>query len=132
MPPSTRPSTGPTADVTRTSDRSPPVVETVTGASIGTSAESEKLVVSRHAFKNALPPVLTLAGLQLGGLLGGSIILERIMGLPGLGVWALDAIQLKDYPIVMIVALYSAATLMVISLLIDVSYGMIDPRIRYS
>ena len=93
---------------------------------------SENTITMRHAFKNALPPVLTLAGLQLGGLLGGSIILERIMGLPGLGVWALDAIQLKDYPIVMIVALYSAATLMVISLLIDVSYGMIDPRIRYS
>jgi len=93
---------------------------------------SENTITMRHAFKNALPPVLTLAGLQLGGLLGGSIILERVMGLPGLGVWALDAIQLKDYPIVMIVALYSAATLMVISLLIDISYGMIDPRIRYS
>jgi glutathione transport system permease protein len=93
---------------------------------------SENAITMRHAFKNALPPVLTLAGLQLGGLLGGSIILERVMGLPGLGVWALDAIQLKDYPIVMIVALYSAATLMVISLLIDISYGMIDPRIRYS
>jgi peptide/nickel transport system permease protein len=93
---------------------------------------SENAITFKHAFKNALPPVLTLAGLQLGGLLGGAIILERVMGLPGLGSWALDAIQLKDYPIVMIVALYSAATLMVISLLIDLSYGLIDPRIRYS
>jgi peptide/nickel transport system permease protein len=93
---------------------------------------SENVITFRHAFKNALPPVLTLAGLQLGGLLGGSIILERVMGLPGLGVWALDAIQLKDYPVVMIVALYSATVLMVISLIIDISYGFIDPRIRYS
>ena len=92
---------------------------------------SESLVTMRHAFRNALPPVLTLAGLQLGGLLGGSIILERVMGLPGLGSWALDAIQLKDYPVVMIVALYSAFSLMVISLIIDLSYGLIDPRIRY-
>ncbi len=93
---------------------------------------SENTITMRHAFRNALPPVLTLTGLQLGGLLGGSIILERVMGLPGLGVWALDAIQLKDYPIVMIVAMYSALMLMVISLLIDISYGIIDPRIRYS
>jgi peptide/nickel transport system permease protein len=91
----------------------------------------ESAVTMRHAFRNALPPVLTLAGLQLGGLLGGSIILERVMGLPGLGTWALDAIQLKDYPVVMIVAVYSALNLMVISLLIDLSYGLIDPRIRY-
>jgi ABC-type dipeptide/oligopeptide/nickel transport system permease component len=53
------------------------------------------------------------------------------MGLPGLGSWALDAIQLKDYPIVMIVGLYTAMNLMVISLIIDLSYGLIDPRIRY-
>jgi len=91
----------------------------------------ESVITMRHAFRNALPPVLTLAGLQLGGLLGGSIILERVMGLPGLGTWALDAIQLKDYPVVMIVAVYSALNLMVISLIIDLSYGFFDPRIRY-
>jgi peptide/nickel transport system permease protein len=92
---------------------------------------SERLVTMRHAFRNALPPILTLAGLQLGGLLGGSIVLERVMGLPGLGSWALDAIQIKDYPVVMIVGVYSALNLMVISLVIDLSYGLIDPRIRY-
>jgi len=92
---------------------------------------AERVVTIRHAFRNALPPVLTLAGLQLGALLGGSIILERVMGLPGLGSWALDAIQLKDYPVVMIVAVYTALNLMVISLMIDLSYGLIDPRIRF-
>jgi peptide/nickel transport system permease protein len=92
---------------------------------------AERAVTIRHAFRNALPPVMTLAGLQLGALLGGSIILERVMGLPGLGSWALDAIQLHDYPVVMIVAIYSALNLMVISLVIDVSYGWLDPRIRF-
>ncbi len=93
---------------------------------------SENSVTLKHAFKNALPPVLTLAGLQLGGLLGGSIILEQVMGLPGLGAWTLEAIQLKDYPIVMIVAMFSASMLMLISLVIDISYAWLDPRVRYS
>lgn len=90
----------------------------------------ERVVTMRHAFRNALPPVLTLAGLQLGGLLSGSIILERVMGLPGLGVWTLDAIGNKDIPVVMIVSLYSAMVLMTINLVIDLAYGLIDPRIR--
>lgn len=93
---------------------------------------SESTVTFRHALKNALPPVLTLAGLQLGGLLGGSIILEQVMALPGLGQWALQALQLKDAPVVMIVAMYSALMLMMISLVIDLSYSWLDPRVRYS
>ncbi len=92
----------------------------------------ENVVIMRHAFRNALPPVLTLAGLQLGGLLSGSIILERVMGLPGLGVWTLDAIGNKDTPVVMIVSLYTAVVLMTINLAIDIAYGLIDPRIRFS
>ncbi len=92
----------------------------------------ERVIIMRHAFRNALPPVLTLAGLQLGGLLSGSIILERVMGLPGLGVWTLDAIGNKDTPVVMIVSLYSAVVLMTINLVIDLTYGLLDPRIRYS
>ena len=86
----------------------------------------------RHALRNALPPVITLAGLQLGGLLSGSIILEFVMGLPGLGVWTVDAIENKDTPVVMIVSMYSAVVLMTINLVIDLSYGLIDPRIRLS
>ena len=90
----------------------------------------ERVITIRHAFRNALPPVLTLAGLQLGGLLSGSIILERVMGLPGLGVWTLDAIQNKDIPVVMLVSMYTAMVLMTINLVIDLSYALIDPRIR--
>ena len=90
----------------------------------------ERVVTLRHAFRNALPPVLTLAGLQLGGLLSGSIILERVMGLPGLGVWTLDAIQNKDIPVVMLVSTYTAIVVMSINLVIDLTYALIDPRIR--
>jgi len=90
----------------------------------------ERVITMRHAFRNALPPVITLAGLQLGGLLSGSIILEFVMGLPGLGVWTVDAIDNKDTPVVMIVSMYSALVLMTINLVIDFSYGLIDPRIR--
>ena len=93
---------------------------------------ADRSVTFRHGFRNALPPILTLAGLQLGGLLGGSIIVEQVMGLPGLGTWALSAIQFKDYPVVMAVSLYTASVLMIISLVIDLTYALVDPRIRYS
>jgi len=93
---------------------------------------NDRDVAIRHALRNALPPILTLAGLQLGGLLGGSVILESVMSLPGLGTWFLNAIQFKDYPVVMIVALYSAAVLMSISLAVDLAYSVVDPRIRYN
>lgn len=93
---------------------------------------TENAVTFRHGLRNALPPVLTLTGLQLGNLLGGSVILETIMGLPGLGTWFLSAINFSDYPIVMVSALYTAFTLMMISLVIDIAYAWLDPRIRYS
>ncbi len=91
---------------------------------------NERVITMRHAFRNALPPVLTLAGLQLGGLLSGSVILEKVMGLPGLGAWTLDAIQNKDIPVVMLVSMYTAVVLMSINLIIDLTYALIDPRIR--
>jgi peptide/nickel transport system permease protein len=92
---------------------------------------AERVVTFRHGFRNALPPVLTLVGLQLGNLLGGSVILENVMGLPGLGNWFIFALNFNDYPIVMIVSLYSAAVLMTITLVIDLTYAWLDPRIRY-
>ncbi|HET8943950.1 MAG TPA: ABC transporter permease [Dehalococcoidia bacterium] len=90
----------------------------------------ERAVILRHELRNALLPVLTLLGIQLGGLLGGSIILEQVMGLPGLGTWALAAISINDFPVVMIVALYTAVVVMAINLLVDVSYALLDPRVR--
>jgi peptide/nickel transport system permease protein len=93
---------------------------------------AERTVTFRHGFRNALPPVLTLAGLQLGNLLGGTLILESVMNLPGIGSWTLTGIQFKDTPIVMASVLWSAALLMFISLAVDLAYAVVDPRIRYS
>jgi peptide/nickel transport system permease protein len=93
---------------------------------------SERTVIYRHGLRNALPPVLTLAGLQLGNLLGGTVILESIMNIPGLGQWALLALQFNDFNVLMTISLWSALLVMTISLVIDLSYAMIDPRIRYS
>lgn len=93
---------------------------------------AEKAVILKHAVRNALPPVLTFMGLQLGTLLGGSIIVEQVMALPGLGSWALAAIQSKDYPIVLAFSMYAAAMLMIISLAVDLLYAFLDPRVRYS
>jgi peptide/nickel transport system permease protein len=93
---------------------------------------AERTVVYRHGFRNALPPVLTFAGLQLGQLLNGTVILEQIMNLPGIGQWAILAIRFNDYVVMMAVALWSALLIMTISLIIDLSYAIIDPRIRYS
>jgi peptide/nickel transport system permease protein len=90
----------------------------------------ERAVILRHEMRNAVLPVLTLLGIQLGTLLGGSIVLEQVMGLPGLGTWALSAISINDYPVIMVVALYAAVTVMVINLLVDLSYAFLDPRVR--
>jgi peptide/nickel transport system permease protein len=92
----------------------------------------ERVVIVRHQLRNAMLPVLTLMGIQLGALLGGSIILEQVMGLPGLGTWALNAISINDYPVVMVVALYAAVVIMFINLLVDLSYAFLDPRVRLS
>jgi peptide/nickel transport system permease protein len=90
----------------------------------------ERVVILRHELRNAMLPVLTLVGIQLGGLLGGSIILEQVMGLPGLGQWIVSAIAINDYPVIMAVALYSALAVMLINLAVDCSYDMLDPRVR--
>jgi peptide/nickel transport system permease protein len=92
----------------------------------------ERTVIIKHALRNAIPPVLTLLGLQLGFLLGGSIIVEQVVGLPGLGTWALPAIQSKDIPIIMAFSFYAAAVLMFMTLAVDLLYAFVDPRIRYS
>ena len=92
---------------------------------------SERLVVVRHALKNALIPVVTLIGLQLPILVGGSVIMENIFVLPGLGQVLLKALQDRDYPIVMGVNLFFGAVVMAVNLLIDLLYPYLDPRIRY-
>jgi peptide/nickel transport system permease protein len=91
----------------------------------------EALVVVKHTFRNALIPVVTVAGLQLGQLIAGSIILESVFALPGLGRLALGAITARDLPVVQGVTLFVASCIVAINFVVDLTYGFLDPRIRY-
>jgi len=91
----------------------------------------ERLVVVKHAFRNALIPIVTVAGLQLGQLMAGAIVLESVFALPGLGRLALGAISARDLPVVQGVALFVASVIVVINFAVDLAYGALDPRIRY-
>ena len=91
----------------------------------------ERVVVVRHAVKNALIPVVTLIGLQLPILVGGAVIMENIFNLPGLGRLLLDALTERDYPVVSGINLFFGTAVMAINLLIDLIYAFLDPRVRY-
>ena len=91
----------------------------------------ERAVVVRHAVKNALIPVVTLIGLQLPILVGGAVIMENIFNLPGLGRLLLNALNDRDYPMVSGINLFFATGVVVINLLIDLIYAVLDPRVRY-
>ena len=93
---------------------------------------NERVVIVRHATKNALIPVVTLIGLQLPILVGGSVIMENIFNLPGLGRLLLDALSDRDYPVVSGVNLVFATAVVGINLMIDLLYPYLDPRVRYS
>ena len=88
-------------------------------------------MVIRHAVKNALIPVVSLIGLQLPILVGGAVITENIFNLPGLGRLLLNALTDRDYPMVSGINLFFATGVVVINLLIDVLYAVLDPRVRY-
>ena len=91
----------------------------------------ERVVVIRHAVKNALIPVVTLIGLQLPILVGGAVIMENIFNLPGLGRLMVNALNDRDYPMVSGINLFFAAGVVVINLVIDLVYAVLDPRVRY-
>jgi peptide/nickel transport system permease protein len=91
----------------------------------------EKLVVSRHALRNALIPVVTLIGLQTPLLIGGAVIMEQIFVIPGMGLLLLDAVTQRDYPIITGVFLIVGVAVMVINLAVDLSYGLLDPKVRH-
>jgi peptide/nickel transport system permease protein len=92
----------------------------------------ERSVVVRHALRNALIPVITVVGLQVPILVGGSVVVETVFDLPGVGQWFFGAIQLRDYSVVQTVALLTAAIVILSNLLVDLAYAWIDPRIKYS
>lgn len=85
----------------------------------------------RHALRNALMPVITVLGLQLGALLSGAIIVESVFGFSGLGQLAVQAMASRDYPIIQGVVLIGATAYVLVNLLVDIAYAVVDPRIRY-
>jgi peptide/nickel transport system permease protein len=91
---------------------------------------SSRRVLLRHVIPNASLPIITVAGLQVAGLLGGTVIVEQIFGLPGLGRYIYDAINNRDYPVVQGVTLVIATMFVFISMLVDVLYAVVDPRLR--
>ena len=91
-----------------------------------------RLVVYRHALRNALVPLLTTVGLIFGGLLSGTFVVEKVFNIPGLGSLAIDSIFARDYPVVMTVVLLFTIFYSVINLIVDLLYAVVDPRIRYS
>lgn len=90
----------------------------------------DRAVVIGHAVRNALVPVITVVGIQTGYLLGGTVIVEQIFALPGIGRLALDAVSQRDYPMVQGTTLFIAASFVLVNVLTDLVYGLIDPRIR--
>jgi peptide/nickel transport system permease protein len=90
----------------------------------------ERRVVARHALRNALLPVVTILGLQMGALLGGAVLTETVFGLAGVGRMLFEAITARDYPIIQAFTVVIAVAYMLINLVVDVSYGFLDPRIR--
>jgi len=92
---------------------------------------SESIVIVRHALKNALLPVITVIGIQIGIILSGAVLTETIFSWPGIGRWVYEAIQKRDYPVVQGMTLFIGVVFVISSLVVDVLYVWLDPRIRY-
>ena len=92
----------------------------------------ERTVLFTHAVRNSLVPVFSLIGVQVGGILGGTVILESIFAIPGMGSMIFQAVQMRDYPVVLGAVVVFGAVFVTVNLVVDLLYGVIDPRIRYA
>ena len=92
----------------------------------------ERVIVVRHILKNGLIPVITLMGMSLSFILGGAVIIETVFSIPGMGRLSVDAVFSKDYPIIQAIILITATMVVLVNLGVDLLYGWLDPRIRYS
>lgn len=92
--------------------------------------QKESVIIWSHALKNALIPIVTIVGLQFGNLLGGALITESIFSIPGIGRLMVDAIKMRDYPVVQGGVLFIAVAFCIVNLLVDILYSYIDPRIK--
>ena len=93
---------------------------------------TERLVITRHALKNSLIPIVTLAGMGISGIIGGMVLVEQVFNIPGMGRLAVDAMFKHDYPYVQGITLVMTAVIVISNLLVDLTYGWLDPRIRYN
>ena len=93
--------------------------------------QRESLVVQRHAFRNSLVQVVTVVGLQIGGLLAGSVLVETVFSIPGLGRLMVDSINFRDYKVIQALLMFFAVEYIVINLIVDLLYGVLNPKIRY-
>ena len=92
--------------------------------------QTERVIILKHALRNALIPIITIVGIQFGHLLGGAILTESVFSIPGMGRLAVEAIKARDYPLVQGSVLYIAMAYVVINLLVDLLYAWVDPRLR--
>jgi peptide/nickel transport system permease protein len=92
---------------------------------------SERVVVGRHALKNALIPVVTIVGTQMSFLLSGAVLTETIFAWPGIGRLAVEALVARDFPMIRGTVISMALIFLLVNILVDISYGLIDPRVRY-
>ena len=93
---------------------------------------TERITIFRHALKNGSIPIITLVGMQMGSLLGGTVVIEQIFSIPGLGQYVLTGISQRDYPVVQGGVLFIAFVYVIINLLVDILYTYVDPRIQYT
>jgi peptide/nickel transport system permease protein len=91
----------------------------------------ESLILQKHTMKNALIPVITLFGLQFGYLVGGTVVVETVFAIPGMGQLLIQSITARDYPVVQAITLISAFLVIIVNLLVDLSYSLLDPRVTY-
>lgn len=92
---------------------------------------SERVIIYSHALKNALIPVITIIGLRFGGLLAGSALIESVFSIPGIGRMMIDGVLMRDYPVVQATVLLISTTFVIINLIVDILYKLVDPRIKY-
>ena len=93
---------------------------------------SSRAVLWRHALKNAAIPVITISGTQLSGLISGSLVTEVVFNLPGLGAATVDAVRLRDYPVIQTLVLFITVAHIGVNLAVELLYGFLDPRIRFA
>ena len=93
---------------------------------------AERIVIWRHAVRNALLPIVTIGGFQIGGLLSGTIVIETVFNIPGVGLGLVRGLNARDLPLIQAYILYFAAMALAVNLIVDLTYAWLDPRIRYN